>query len=286
MGFPEHNIKRIRACSPAKLNLFLHVTGRRKDGYHNIQTVFQLLNWGDKMIFEILDTPGILVSGDTSAIPDEKNLIIRAANALDRRDLGAHIHINKKIPIGGGMGGGSSNAATTLLALNHLWNLKLTLKELIDLSIPLGADVAVLTMGTSAWAEGIGEQLRTLPLPHRWYLILRPNCSVSTKDIFQHPELTRKTTPITVAAFFSGSGCNDLQPLVASQHPEVRDALEWLKEHTGTARLTGSGSCVFAAFESQERASAVAQCAPSHFKAILAEGIDERPAMLFECGKR
>ena len=175
MGIQSGTITAIEACSPAKLNLFLHVTGRRPDGYHSLQTVFQLLNWGDKMRFEARAEPGVTLSGDTDDIAPEQNLILRAAEALEQPERGAHIHIHKRIPQGGGLGGGSSNAATTLLALNRLWELGLEQGALQRLAIPLGADVPVFVMGQSAWAEGVGEVLSALALPRRWFVIAQPD---------------------------------------------------------------------------------------------------------------
>ena len=268
MGIQPATVTTIEARSPAKLNLFLHVTGRRPDGYHSLQTVFQLLNWGDDMRFEAREAPGITLSGDTDDIAPANNLILKAAAALGRPERGAHIHIRKRIPRGGGLGGGSSNAATTLLALNRLWQLKLEQNALRQLAAPLGADVPVFVSGHSAWAEGTGEILSPIALPKRWYVIAQPACEVSTAEIFAHPELTRHTAPITVQAFFSGAGHNDLQPVVLSRYPEVQRAWEWLNQHSPTARMTGSGACLFAALE-----------APTGLEIAVAEGLDRLPEM-------
>lgn len=272
-------MKTLLALSPAKLNLFLHVTGRRPDGYHSLQTVFQLLNWGDDMRFEWRASPDITLSGDTDDIAPEHNLILRAAKLISPSDQGAHIHVRKRIPRGGGLGGGSSNAATTLLALNRLWGLGLNLDTLLRLGEPLGADVPVFIQGQNAWAEGIGEELTPLSLPKRWFVVVQPNCMVSTAEIFAHPELTRQTPPITVQAFFSGAGRNDLQPVVESRHPEVQRAVEWLKEHSPDARMTGSGACVFASLESEQDAYDIAAQAPAGLAVIVAEGLDRLPDM-------
>ena len=279
MGIQSGTITAIEACSPAKLNLFLHVTGRRPDGYHSLQTVFQLLNWGDDMRFEVRTKPGVTLSGDTDDIAPEQNLILRAAQALGQTDRGAHIQIRKRIPRGGGLGGGSSNAATTLLALNRVWGLELEQNALQNLATPLGADVPVFVMGQSAWAEGIGEVLSALALPKRWFVIAQPQCTVSTAEIFADPALTRHTPPITVQAFFSGAGHNDLQDVVLPRYPEVKQAWEWLNEHSPTARMTGSGACVFAALETEESARHIAAEAPEGLTVVVAEGVDRLPEM-------
>ncbi len=267
----------LRVCSPAKLNLFLHVTGRREDGYHDLQTVFQLLDWGDEMSFEVKERGGVELSGDTGDIPHADNLILQAAEALKRPDKGACIHIQKKIPRGGGLGGGSSNAATTLMALTQLWQLGLDHNQLMALGAPLGADVSVFLLGQSAWAEGVGDVLSPLALPKRWYLIAQPQCRVSTAEIFSHPELTRHTAPITVQAFFSGSARNDLQPVAMSLYPEIRWAWEWLASEANHPLMTGSGACVFAAFESEAEAHRIAAKAPVGLTVFVAEGVDQLP---------
>jgi 4-diphosphocytidyl-2-C-methyl-D-erythritol kinase len=279
MGIRTRPVKILLALSPAKLNLFLHVTGRRPDGYHSLQTVFQLLNWGDDMRFEWRASPDITLSGDTDDIAPEDNLILRAAKLICPSDQGAHIHVRKRIPRGGGLGGGSSNAATTLLALNRLWGLDLSLDALLRIGETMGADVPVFIQGQNAWAEGIGEELTPLSLPRRWFVVVQPDCMVSTAEIFAHPELTRQTPPITVQAFFSGAGRNDLQPVVESRYPEVQHAVEWLMEHSPDARMTGSGACVFASLESEQDAHDIAAQAPAGLAVIVAEGLDRLPDM-------
>ena len=279
MGIRTRPVKTLLALSPAKLNLFLHVTGRRPNGYHSLQTVFQLLNWGDDMRFEWRASPDITLSGDTDDIAPEDNLILRAAKLICPSDQGAHVHVRKRIPRGGGLGGGSSNAATTLLALNRLWELGLSLDALLRIGEPMGADVPVFIQGQNAWAEGIGEELTPLSLPRQWFVVAQPDCMVSTAEIFAHPELTRQTPPITVQAFFSGGGRNDLQPVVESRYPEVQRAVEWLKEHSTNARMTGSGACVFASLESEQEAHDIAAQAPAGLAVIVAEGLDRLPDM-------
>jgi 4-diphosphocytidyl-2-C-methyl-D-erythritol kinase len=264
----------IEALSPAKLNLFLHVTGRRANGYHELQTAFQLLDWGDRMRFEISDTPGIELNPSVAGVPNEDNLILRAAASLELpQDRGVAISIDKVIPMGGGLGGGSSNAAITLLALNDLFDLGHSVDELALKGAALGADVPVFVRGTSAWAEGIGDELMPLELPARWFVIIYPDCHVSTQEIFGAPELTRNTPPITVSAFFEGPVRNDLQPVVESRYEQVSTAIKWLSDH-GTAMMTGSGACVFASFQSQAEAQRVAASAKGEFNVFVAKGIN------------
>jgi 4-diphosphocytidyl-2-C-methyl-D-erythritol kinase len=264
----------IEALSPAKLNLFLHVTGRRANGYHELQTAFQLLDWGDRMRFEISDTPGIELNPSVAGVPNEDNLIFRAAASLGLpQDRGVAISIDKVIPMGGGLGGGSSNAAITLLALNDLFDLGHSVDELALKGAALGADVPVFVRGTSAWAEGIGDELMPLELPARWFVIIYPDCHVSTQEIFGAPELTRNTPPITVSAFFEGPVRNDLQPVVESRYEQVSTAIKWLSDH-GSAMMTGSGACVFASFQSQAEAQRVAASAKGEFSVFVAKGIN------------
>ena len=264
----------IEALSPAKLNLFLHVTGRRANGYHELQTAFQLLDWGDRMRFEITDTPGIELNPSVAGVPNEDNLILRAAASLGLpQDRGVAISIDKVIPMGGGLGGGSSNAAITLLALNDLFDLGHSVDELALKGAALGADVPVFVRGTSAWAEGIGDELMPLELPARWFVIIYPDCHVSTQEIFGAPELTRNTPPITVSAFFEGPVRNDLQPVVESRYGQVSTAIKWLSDH-GSAMMTGSGACVFASFQSQAEAQRVAASAKGEFSVFVAKGIN------------
>ena len=266
----------IEALSPAKLNLFLHVTGQRDNGYHELQTAFQLLDWGDRMRFEITETPGIAVHPPVAGVPNEDNLIFRAAASLGLpEDRGVAISIEKVIPMGGGLGGGSSNAAVTLLALNDLFDLGYGVDELALKGAALGADVPVFVRGTSAWAEGIGDELTPLELPACWFVIIYPDCHVSTHEIFGAPELTRNTPPITVSAFFEGPVRNDLQPVVESRYEQVRVAITWLSGH-GSAMMTGSGACVFAGFDLQAEAQRVAAAAAAEgkFKVFVAKGIN------------
>ena len=269
----------LTVAAPAKLNLFLHITGRRADGYHELQTLFQLLDFGDTLHFEATGDGELFLDGPDLGIAAEDNLVLRAARLLqaDPAD-GARIRLDKRIPAGGGLGGGSSDAASTLLALNHLWQLGHSNEALQVMGRELGADVPVFVAGHSAWAEGIGERLTPVDLPERWYLVISPDCHVVTGEIFSRPELTRNTPPITIAAFFTGDSRNDCQPLVRDLYPEVDNALIWL-EKTGDARLTGTGACVFASFHSRAQAEAVQQQMPAGWGAFVARGVNRSPVL-------
>lgn len=264
--------------SPAKLNLFLHITGRRSDGYHTLQTVFQLLDWGDTLHFTPNRSGEVSLGGSALQIPPEQNLILRAAALLHREGLGVHIELEKRVPTGGGLGGGSSNAATTLLALNTLWALGMDSGALQALGATLGADVPVFTAGHSAWAEGVGEVLTPVDLPPDWFLVISPECHVSTAEIFSHGQLTRNTSPIKIAAFFEGHSRNDCQDLVRNLYPEVDNALKWL-ENFGDARLTGTGACVFASFAGEQQARSALARLPSSMKGFVARGVNTSPVL-------
>ena len=263
--------------SPAKLNLFLHITGRRPDGYHQLQTLFQLLDYGDEL--SIISRPDavIRVAPELPGVAPQDNLIHKAGRLLQEATgcaQGADIHLSKCLPMGGGIGGGSSNAATALLGLNHLWRTGLSLDQLADIGQSLGADVPVFVRGRTAWAEGIGEQLTPLEIPPRWYLVLVPPCAVSTAGIFSHKDLTRDTPNIKVAAFLEEGGRNDCQPVVEQLYPQVKDAVDWLSRF-GPARLTGTGACVFAPFPSEASALEVLAKRPKQLNGFVAVGANE-----------
>ena len=262
--------------SPAKLNLFLHITGRRPDGYHELQTLFQLLDWGDWLSFTPNNSAEITLESPGLGIPREDTLIYRAARLVQRDTLGVHIRVDKQVPAGGGLGGGSSNAATTLLALNKLWGLELDICELQTLGASLGADVPVFVGGHTAWAEGIGELLTPVELPQRWYVIITPACHVSTGQIFSHLQLTRNTSPIKMAAFFEGYSRNDCQELVRHLYPDVDEALDWLGQFS-EARLTGTGASVFAGFETEAEARAALRQTPHRWTSVAARGLNVSP---------
>lgn len=265
--------------SPAKLNLFLHVTGRRPDGYHELQTLFQLLEHGDTLTFHATPGPTIDLEGGCEGVAPADNLIVRAARLLQAHTgtrQGAVIRLEKRLPLGGGLGGGSSNAATTLLALNHLWKLGLSLDTLAALGLSLGADVPVFVRGRSAWAEGVGERLTPLDVPPLWYLVVTPPCQVSTREIFSHPQLTRDTPPLKIPAFPILGAKNDCEPVACRLYPEIHAALAWLQRF-GEARMTGTGASVFAAFSDKEAALAALSQRPGNLKGFLARGIRVSP---------
>lgn len=277
--------------APAKLNLFLHITGRRADGYHLLQTVFQLLDYGDELSFEVTDDGILSMQSPMDGVPDSQNLIVRAAMLLQSRTgctKGAVVGINKRLPMGGGLGGGSSDAATTLRALNELWQTGLEIDELAALGLELGADVPVFVRGCSSWADGVGENLQPVTLPERWFVVLNPGVHVSTADLFSHPQLTRDCAAITIRGFQSGVGlCNVFQPLVSELFPPVKLALDELsqaaircnvREEDGRVRsalLTGTGACVFLACDSNTQAQNVLSGLPAGTAAFVARGLQE-----------
>ncbi|WP_166363874.1 4-(cytidine 5'-diphospho)-2-C-methyl-D-erythritol kinase [Pseudomonas akapageensis] len=245
--------------APAKLNLMLHILGRRPDGYHELQTLFQFLDYGDELSFAVRDDGEIHLHTEIDNVPHESNLIVRAARQLQQISgcrLGMDIWLKKILPMGGGIGGGSSNAATTLLGLNHLWKLDWSEDQLAALGLKLGADVPVFVRGHAAFAEGVGEILTPVDPEEPWYVVLVPQVSVSTAEIFSHPLLTRNSTPIKMRPVPKGNSRNDCQPVVEQSYPEVRNSLNLLSKFTD-ARLTGTGSCVFGAFPNKAEADKV-----------------------------
>lgn len=268
--------------APAKLNLFLHVTGRRGDGYHELQTVFQFLDYADELWFEVTSAGGIELQSDLSGVPAQDNLVLRAARSLVRHTgctSGARIRLLKRLPLGGGLGGGSSDAATTLVALNSLWGLGLGVDELAQLGLGLGADVPVFVRGQAAWAEGVGEQLTPLAgLEEPWYLVISPAVSVSTAEIFSAPELTRNAPRLKIRAFLSGAESNQLQAVVVERYPEVGRALDWLSRHR-PARMSGSGGCVFASFPVRQEAESLLRQVPPPWTGFVARGCNRSPLL-------
>jgi 4-diphosphocytidyl-2-C-methyl-D-erythritol kinase len=265
--------------APAKLNLFLHITGRRADGYHELQTVFQFLDYGDELRFSARDDGMIRRVTDIKGVPEAEDLVVRAAQLLQAETgcvQGVDIAIDKRLPMGGGLGGGSSDAATTLVALNFIWGLGLTEDRLAELGLKLGADVPVFVRGRSAWAEGVGERLTPVDLPEPWYVVLAPAAHVSTSRLFSDSQLTRDMPPITIRGFFAGQGCNVFEPLVRSGYPEVDAALGWLSQ-TAPARMTGTGACIFAAFDTESAARRVADAAEGRWQVIVARGRNRSP---------
>ena len=273
----EHSA--ITVLAPAKLNLFLHVVGRRADGYHLLQTLFRFIDLADTLHFTLRTDGVVRRINDLAGVPEEADLVICAARLLQRKTgckLGADIKVEKHIPMGGGLGGGSSDAATTLLALNRLWQLGLSRQQLMDLGLSLGADVPVFVFGQNAFAEGVGEKLQPWPLPESWYVVLFPPVHVPTAAIFSHPELTRDSISLTMRALATAAWHNDLQPVVCKQYPAVAQHLEWL-EKFAPAMMTGSGACVFAGFASKMEAQAVWQQLPSVMHGVVVQGLSSHP---------
>ena len=265
--------------APAKLNLFLHVVGRRPDGYHLLQTALRFIDYGDELSIAVRADGDIRRTTPLQGVPAELDLTVRAARALQREtgcSQGADIGIVKRLPMGGGLGGGSSDAATTLIALNRLWRTRLSRDRLQQLALGLGADVPVFVFGRNAFAEGVGERLQALLLPPAWYLVLVPELAVSTAEIFSAAELTRNTNAITIAAFSVGRGHNDLEAVVCRRYPQVARHLEWLHRY-GDARMTGSGACVFCAFGSEEQARRALQELPADMRGFVARGLERHP---------
>ncbi len=265
--------------SPAKLNLFLYITGRRDNGYHELQTLFQFLDHGDELTITANDSGEITLSPEIPGVPLQDNLIWKAATALQKQSgcqWGAHINLNKVLPMGGGIGGGSSNAATTLVALNHLWQINLSEDELAEIGLKLGADVPVFTRGFAAFAEGIGEQLTKAEPDEKWYLVVRPDVSIATVDIFTHPELTRNTPKRELATLLDSDYGNDCEKIVRMLYQEVDKQLSWLLQYA-PSRLTGTGSCVFAEFSSKSEAQNVFEKLPDTVSAFIAQGKNTSP---------
>ena len=260
--------------APAKLNLFLHITGRRADGYHELQTLFQFLDHGDELGFALREDGEIHLHTEIDGVPHDSNLIVRAARLLQQESgtpLGADIWLDKRLPMGGGIGGGSSDAATTLVGLNHLWQTQLNEDRLAALGLRLGADVPVFVRGRAAFAEGVGEQLQAVELSEPWFLVAVPQVFVSTAEVFSAPELTRNTPPIKVRSLLEGGGHNDCQPVVEARYPEVRNALILLNKFV-PARLTGTGACVFGSFPNRDDADKVARQLPATLPSFVAQG--------------
>ena len=265
--------------SPAKLNLMLHIVGRKPDGYHELQTLFQLLNYGDTLHITTNNTGQIQLETEFAGVPAEDNLIIRAARMLQdatKCKKGATIGVTKLLPMGGGLGGGSSNAATTLVGLNALWKTGLSTEKLCEMGLSLGADVPVFIQGHSAWAEGVGEQLTPVSLPNDWFLVIFPQVLVNTGLIFSHPDLTRNTPITTIPTALTGEGHNDCESVVRQAYPAVDQALNWLNQHV-TAKLTGTGSCIFGTFDSKEAAERLLNTMPNTFTGFVAQGVNDSP---------
>ncbi len=267
--------------APAKINLFLHITGRRADGYHLLQTVFQFLDHGDRLQFEPREDGRVALATPLPGVDPEEDLTVRAARLLRRHagvERGVTIAIEKRLPMGGGLGGGSSDAATTLVALDHLWKLDLGVDALAALGLELGADVPVFVRGHAAWAEGVGERLTPIEPPEPWYLVVVPGCQVPTAEIFSARELTRDSETITIPAFLAGQGENVCEPVVRKRYPEVDEAMRWLGRF-GRARMSGTGASVFVAFSEEGEAREAAKQVPPKWRAFVARGLNRSPLM-------
>ncbi len=266
--------------SPAKLNLFLHITGQRADGYHELQSIFQFIDICDQLTITPLTPPDIKISPAIEGIPLEDNLIYKAAELLQQKTgckQGAHIQLDKILPMGGGLGGGSSNAATALVGLNHLWQTALNINELAELGLKLGADVPIFIRGQAAWAEGIGERITPMMnLAENWFVVIMPNCHVNTASIFSHKDLTRDTPKCRMSAALRGEGRNDCESVVTSLYPDVYNSLNLLKKF-GLARMTGTGACVFLEVSSKQQAHTVLAQLPADYQAFMAKGLNQSP---------
>jgi len=266
--------------APAKLNLFLHITSRRDDGYHNLQTVFQFLDYADGLHFLVREDGEIQRNYDFPGVDEDADLILRAARLLQQHTgihLGADIELEKKLPLGGGLGGGSSDAATTLVALNTLWDTGLNLTELAGLGLQLGADVPIFVQGQAAWAQGVGEALTPVKLPEVWFVVLIPAINVSTASVFSDPQLRRDCPAITIRDFLAGTAVHNVcESRVRERYPEVDAALLALAAYA-QARMTGTGACVFAAFESEQLARSAYADLSEQWQGFVAQGMNQSP---------
>ncbi|KGQ50770.1 kinase [Gallibacterium anatis 10672-6] len=267
---------------PAKLNLFLYINGRREDGYHELQTLFQFLDFSDQLTVTINNNGNITLENQLDDVVLEDNLIFRAAKLLQKytqTSLGASLSIEKKLPMGGGVGGGSSDAATTLVALNYLWQTNLSLSQLAELGLKLGADVPIFVHGKAAFAEGVGEKISYCEPDEKYYVVLKPNVAISTAKIFQDPKLPRNTPKRSLSQLLADVYTNDCEKVVRDHYPEVEQVIQWLVQYAPT-RLTGTGACIFAEFDSQDAAIAVYQQRPTHLSGFVAKGVNRSPLYL------
>ncbi|WP_248289561.1 4-(cytidine 5'-diphospho)-2-C-methyl-D-erythritol kinase [Thalassotalea sp. Y01] len=271
----------IRFSSVAKINRFLHITGRRQDGYHELQSVFQFLNFGDFLEYKVTQTGNINLLTPIAGVDNDSNLIVKAANALKpfaSVDLGVDIKLEKNLPMGGGLGGGSSNAATTLLALNALWKLDLDQQTLINIGVKLGADVPVFIKGVTAFAEGIGEKLQPFHCDQPWFLVTIPGVEISTASVFTHKDLPRSTAKHTIEEIDIDQCVNDCEALVRKLYPEVEKLMAWLLEYA-PSRLTGTGACIFSTFSDKKSAEQLQAKLPKGVKSFVAQGLTQTPTL-------
>ncbi|MCU7553833.1 4-(cytidine 5'-diphospho)-2-C-methyl-D-erythritol kinase [Alteromonas sp. ASW11-19] len=266
--------------SPAKLNLFLHILGRYENGYHQLQSLFQMLDYGDRLAFVTDESGSVRLQEPLAGVPNDENLVVRAARLLqpcaNLPHAGVTIHLDKQLPMGGGIGGGSSNAATTLVALNVLWQCHLSEDELADIGLSLGADVPIFVRGLTAFAGGVGEQITPVAQPENWYLVVNPGIHISTADVFGADELPRNTAPIDWDSYQFETTGNDCQQIVCDRHPEVAKLLQWLV-HYAPSRMTGTGACVFATFTDQNLARQVQAMLPAEWTSFVAKGVNQSP---------
>lgn len=279
------NASSLTLPAPAKLNLFLHINGQRADGYHELQTLFQFIDRCDILHFSLTPTDEIEIAPEIKGVPLQENLIFKAAQLLKpyrRINSGIHIELEKNLPMGGGIGGGSSDAATTLLAINQLWQCQLDTDQLAEIGLKLGADVPVFVRGHAAWAEGVGEIITPASPIEPWYIVLTPDCHINTGEIFSHQRLTRDTPKMKIAPALEGdigNYRNDCQAIVSELYPQVKLAIQSLNQY-GRARLTGTGACVFAAFNSEEEARSAFSKLPERDKGFITKGLNISPLML------
>ncbi|WP_372504547.1 4-(cytidine 5'-diphospho)-2-C-methyl-D-erythritol kinase [Thiothrix lacustris] len=279
MADPLLMMQTLTLPAPAKLNLFLHITGRRADGYHLLQTLFVFLDFADEITLTVRSDGAIRRPAGADNVPEAEDLTVRAARLLQEVTgcpLGADIQVLKRIPMGGGLGGGSSDAASVLQGLNRLWQCHLDENALAALGLRLGADVPVFVRGHAAWAEGVGEQLTPVVLPNSWYVVIHPKVHVPTAELFSSPHLTRDSPAITLATFHGGAGLNAFQPVVEKRYPEVAEAINWLSRYS-TAKLTGSGSCLFAPVSSKQEGEKILKSLPNKWFGFVAEGANISP---------
>ena len=272
-------MQNLTLSAPGKLNLFLHILGRREDGYHNIQTAFQFIDWCDELTFHARTDKEIHLTSDIIGVPEADNLVVRAAAGLQKESnchRGVDIHLKKRIPIGAGLGGGSSDAATTLLALNALWETRVSLERLLKMGAMLGADVPIFIHGHAAWAEGIGTELTNMILPEPWYVLIIPPVRAHTETLYNDPRLTRDSAALTISNYHPDQGHNDFEKILRFDYPEIAHALDWLGQFA-RARMTGSGSVVFAGFDTQEEAGTIAAQVPSPSEARVVKGLNQSP---------
>jgi 4-diphosphocytidyl-2-C-methyl-D-erythritol kinase len=273
--------------APAKLNLMLHIVGQRPDGYHNLQTLFQILDFGDTLSLENQPGLDITLNCSTTELTTPDNLVIKAARALQassNTDQGARLYLDKRLPLGGGVGGGSSDCATALLGLNRLWSLNFSLNQLTQIGRSLGADVPLFVRGQSAWAEGIGDRLTPVNLPEHWFVVVHPGIHVSTAELFRHPQLTRHTPVSTIRSALGGAGRNDFEHVARALYPEIDHAFGQLAQfrtaHSGPVRLSGSGACIFLKTESDMTAQHILnliQQQNPNYSGFIARGLNQSP---------